>query len=77
MRFEHEEKIMMQYEAKFIALARYAPQLISTMEGKYSRFFRGLNDELRHPLISLRIQEFSELAERIKLVENDLAISLF
>ncbi|KAH0454699.1 hypothetical protein IEQ34_016623 [Dendrobium chrysotoxum] len=67
----------MQYEDKFTALARYVPQLISIAEEKCYRFLRGLRDELRHPLLPLRIQEFLELVERTRLVENDLTIPQF
>ncbi|KAH0455541.1 hypothetical protein IEQ34_015573 [Dendrobium chrysotoxum] len=70
-------KIVMQYDAKFIALIRYVPQLINIVEEKCYRFFRGLRDEIQHPLVPLRIQEFFELVERAKLVENDLKVPAF
>ncbi|KAH0460147.1 hypothetical protein IEQ34_010810 [Dendrobium chrysotoxum] len=50
-----------------------------TEAGKYDSdaFLRGLKEELRYPLVPLRIQEFLELVERAKLRENDLAIQQF
>ncbi|KAI0493814.1 hypothetical protein KFK09_023939 [Dendrobium nobile] len=62
----------MQYEAEFTALARYAPQLVSTSTEKCYRFLRGLRDSLRQPLVPFHISDFSELVERARLIENDL-----
>ncbi|KAH0468287.1 hypothetical protein IEQ34_003320 [Dendrobium chrysotoxum] len=36
-----------------------------------------LKDELRHPFVPVRIQEFLELVESARLIENDLAMLLF
>ncbi|KAH0462396.1 hypothetical protein IEQ34_009971 [Dendrobium chrysotoxum] len=51
--------------------------LVSIADEKFYRFLRGLKDELRYPLILLRIKKFSELIKRARMGENDLAISLF
>ncbi|XP_028550719.1 uncharacterized protein LOC114579636 [Dendrobium catenatum] len=61
-----------EYEAEFTALARYAPQLVSTSAERCYRFLRGLRDTLRQPLIPFRITDFSELVERARLIENDM-----
>ncbi|PKU72216.1 hypothetical protein MA16_Dca006809 [Dendrobium catenatum] len=53
IKFEQGRKTVMQYEAEFTALARYASHLISTAEEKCCRFLQGLNRELRHPLVPL------------------------
>ncbi|PKU75091.1 hypothetical protein MA16_Dca019460 [Dendrobium catenatum] len=37
-------KYVIQYEADFIVLARYAPQLVNTPEYKCYRFLRELQD---------------------------------
>ncbi|KAI0502055.1 hypothetical protein KFK09_017000 [Dendrobium nobile] len=73
MRLEQGRKSVMQYEAEFTALSRYAAHLIPTPEEKCYRFLHGLNRELRHPLVPFRIHEFSELVERARLIEIDLA----
>ncbi|KAI0497432.1 hypothetical protein KFK09_020656 [Dendrobium nobile] len=73
MRLEQGHKSVMEYEAEFTALARYAAHLIPTAEEKCYRFLHGLNRELRHPLVPFRIHEFSELVERARLIEIDLA----
>ncbi|KAI0499028.1 hypothetical protein KFK09_019928 [Dendrobium nobile] len=73
MRLEQGRKSVMQYEAEFTALSRYAAHLILSPEEKCYRFLHGLNRELRHPLVPFRIHEFSELVERARLIEIDLA----
>ncbi|PKU80152.1 hypothetical protein MA16_Dca021327 [Dendrobium catenatum] len=72
LRLVQGSKTVMQYEAEFTALARYAPQLVSTSAERCYRFLRGLRDTLRQPLIPFRITDFSELVERARLIENDM-----
>lgn len=72
LRLTQGSRSVMQYEAEFTALSRYAPQLISTPDEKCYRFLHGLRHDLRHPLVPLRLREFSELVERARLIENDL-----
>ncbi|KAI0511903.1 hypothetical protein KFK09_012537 [Dendrobium nobile] len=72
LRLVQGSRTVLQYEAKFTALARYAPQLVSTSTEKCYRFMRGLRDSLRHPLVPFHISNFSELVERARLIENDL-----
>ncbi|PKU70123.1 RNA-directed DNA polymerase [Dendrobium catenatum] len=69
LRLVQGSKTVMQYEAEFTALARYAPQLVSTSAERCYRFLRGLRDTLRQPLIPFRITDFSELVERARLIE--------
>ncbi|PKU67254.1 hypothetical protein MA16_Dca015983 [Dendrobium catenatum] len=72
LRLVQGSKTVMQYEAEFTALARYAPQLVSTSAKKCYRFLRGLLDSLRQPLVPFHIFDFFELVERACLIENDL-----
>ncbi|PKU83236.1 hypothetical protein MA16_Dca006636 [Dendrobium catenatum] len=72
LRLVQGSRIVMQYEVEFSALARYAPQLVSTYAEKCYRFLRGLRDSLRQPLVPFYSSDFSELVERARLVENDL-----
>ncbi|KAI0513659.1 hypothetical protein KFK09_009689 [Dendrobium nobile] len=72
LRLVQGSRTVMQYEAEFTALARYAPQLVSTSAKKCYRFLRGLRDSLRQPLVPFHISDFYELVERAHLVENDL-----
>ena len=41
-------KIVAQYEAEFIALSCYAPELVSTEAKKAAKFQRGLHVDIRH-----------------------------
>ncbi|PKU76268.1 hypothetical protein MA16_Dca020641 [Dendrobium catenatum] len=72
LRLVQGSKTVMQCEAEFTILARYAPQLVSTSAEKCYRFLRGLRDSLRQPLVPFHIFDFSELVERARLIENDL-----
>ncbi|PKU83993.1 hypothetical protein MA16_Dca006468 [Dendrobium catenatum] len=74
IKLEQGRKTVMQYEAEFTALAKYA-HLIPTAEEKCYRFLEGLNRELKHPLVPLRIQEFSKL-KWARLIEIDLTASV-
>ena len=60
---------MIQYETEFSALARYAPQFVSTPEDRCHRFLHGLRDELKYPLVPLRLRDFTELVERARLID--------
>ncbi|PKU73711.1 hypothetical protein MA16_Dca013292 [Dendrobium catenatum] len=62
----------MQFEAEFTALARYAPQLVHTMEDKCHRFLAGLKDAIRQPLVPLGIEDYTVLVERARMIEPDL-----
>ncbi|PKU84470.1 hypothetical protein MA16_Dca002983 [Dendrobium catenatum] len=72
LRLVQGSRTVMQYEAEFTALARYAPQLVNTSAEKCYRFLRGLRDSLRHPLVPFHISDFSELVEKARLIENNL-----
>ncbi|XP_028552889.1 uncharacterized protein LOC114580226 [Dendrobium catenatum] len=72
LRLVQGSRTMMQYEAEFTTLARYAPQLVSTSTEKCYQFLRGLRDSLRQPLVPFHISDFSELVERARYIENDL-----
>ena len=76
LRLTQGSRTVIQYEAEFSALARYAPQLVGTVDEKCYRFLRGLRDELRYPLIPLRLRDFGEMVERARLLENDPSTSL-
>ncbi|XP_028549050.1 uncharacterized protein LOC114579240 [Dendrobium catenatum] len=72
LRLVQGSRTVMQYEADFAALARYASQLVSTSAEKCYIFLRGLRDSLRQPLAPFHISDFSELVKRARLIENDL-----
>ena len=75
LRLTQEDRSVIQYETEFTALARYAPQFVSTPEDRCHQFFHGLRDELKYPLVPLRLHDFSELVERARLIEMVLPTS--
>ncbi|PKU59960.1 hypothetical protein MA16_Dca027688 [Dendrobium catenatum] len=72
MRLVQGDRSVMLFEAEFTTLARYAPQLVHTMEDKFHRFFAGLKDAIRQPLVPLRIEDYTVLVERARMIEEDL-----
>ncbi|PKA51096.1 hypothetical protein AXF42_Ash010536 [Apostasia shenzhenica] len=60
-----------EYEAKFAALSRYAPQLVSTEEDKCDLFLHGLRDNIRTLVIPQQLKSYSSLVETATLVEQN------
>ncbi|PKA62601.1 hypothetical protein AXF42_Ash012188 [Apostasia shenzhenica] len=64
-----------EYEAKFAALSRYAPQLVSTEEDMCDLFVNGLHDSIRTLVIPQQPKSYCEIVEIATRVEqNELAI---
>ncbi|PKU64931.1 hypothetical protein MA16_Dca004546 [Dendrobium catenatum] len=55
---------IIEYEAEFTMLSRYASHLIPNTEEKFHRFLCGLRDSIRQPLVPLGIKDYSTLVER-------------
>ncbi|XP_052172221.1 uncharacterized protein LOC127788150 [Diospyros lotus] len=51
-------KTIAQYEAEFISLARFAPELVSSEANKATKFQRGLRPEIRYALAGARIVDY-------------------
>ncbi|XP_052204027.1 uncharacterized protein LOC127809303 [Diospyros lotus] len=64
-------KTVAQYEAEFITLARYAPDLISTEEKKASKVQRGLCPEIRHAYGGVRVTDYPTVVQRAYAIEHD------
>ena len=60
-----------QYATKFIKLSRFRPPLILTEVKKASRFQKGLNERLRHHLISSGVDNYAESVKRAMRLEED------
>ncbi|XP_017609085.1 uncharacterized protein LOC108454955 [Gossypium arboreum] len=58
------------YDWEFFRLSRYATGFVLIEADRCERFLRGLHDELRLQLVSLRITKFADLIERAKMVEQ-------
>ncbi|KAL0919340.1 hypothetical protein M5K25_011428 [Dendrobium thyrsiflorum] len=72
IRLVQGDQSIMQYEAEFTMLSRYASQLIPNAEEKCHRFLSGLKDIIRQPLIPLGIEDYSTLVESARRIELDL-----
>ena len=75
LRLTQGDRSVVQYEAEFTTLSRYAPQFVSTPAETCFRFLHGLREELKQPLIPLRVGDFSELVERARLIEMYLPVA--
>ncbi|XP_040940158.1 uncharacterized protein [Gossypium hirsutum] len=61
-------------EREFSRLSRYALEYVLTEADSCKRFLRGLRDEIKIQLVSLRITEFVDLVERAKMIEQVLGL---
>ncbi|PKA53825.1 hypothetical protein AXF42_Ash011304 [Apostasia shenzhenica] len=57
------------YEAKFAALSRYAPHLMSAEEDKCDLFLHGLHNNIRTLVIPQQLKSYSALVKTAILVE--------
>ncbi|XP_052883440.1 uncharacterized protein LOC128292617 [Gossypium arboreum] len=65
---------VLDYEREFSRLSRYALEYIPTEADSCKRFLRGLRDEIKIQLVSLRIIELANLVERAKMIEQVLGL---
>ena len=71
VRLEQKEMTMAQYEAKFIELSRFAPQLIAMEEEKVLKFQDGLKSYMKNKISILKLGIYSEIVDRDLIVEKD------
>ncbi|XP_030948929.1 uncharacterized protein LOC115972826 [Quercus lobata] len=64
-------KTVLQYEAKFTELARFAPHIVSDDVRKAKKFQRGLRPSIRTRMAALRLKAYSEVVETAKVVERE------
>ncbi|XP_016667470.2 uncharacterized protein [Gossypium hirsutum] len=65
---------VLDYEREFSRLSRYALEYVPTGADSCKRFLRGLRDEIKIQLVSLRITELVDLVERAKMIEQVLGL---
>ncbi|PKU82792.1 hypothetical protein MA16_Dca006090 [Dendrobium catenatum] len=71
MRLVQGDRTVMQYEAEFTTLSRYASQIIATTEDKCQKFLSGLRGAIRQPLIPFSFDDYAVLVEKAKRIEID------
>ena len=66
-----DTKTVAQYEAKFISLARFAPELVSSEANKAAKFQRGLRAKIQHALVGAQIMDYPTIVQRAYAIEKD------
>ncbi|XP_052876299.1 uncharacterized protein LOC108488202 [Gossypium arboreum] len=65
---------VLDYERELSKLSRYALEYVPTEADSCKRFLRGLRDEIKIQLVSLRIIELVDLVERAKMIKQVLGL---
>ncbi|GFZ01882.1 hypothetical protein Acr_15g0004910 [Actinidia rufa] len=80
-RMQKEEEFMslkkrtmsiVEYEEKFIALSRFAPEMVRTEELKCRRFEHGLDWQIRSRVAMFELNIYSELVNKSKIAEREV-----
>ena len=71
MELIQENKTVLQYEAKFTELARFAPHIVLDDVRKAKKFQRGLRPSTITRMAALRLKAYSEVVEIVKVVEKE------
>ena len=64
---------VVQYEAKFTKLSKYAPDMVMTEEKRKRRFLQGLTLEIQDALTTARLGSYVEAVEMAQRTENSKA----
>ncbi|XP_052184267.1 uncharacterized protein LOC127796254 [Diospyros lotus] len=64
-------KTVTQYETEFVALSRYAPELVTPESRRVSKFQRGLQPEIRHAMAGIEALDFPIAVQQAHVVERD------
>ncbi|XP_056177017.1 uncharacterized protein LOC130140748 [Syzygium oleosum] len=71
MRLRQGSMTVVQYEAEFARLSRFAPRMVENPLNKARRFQDGLKPDLRTQMLLLNIRDYRELYERAQTMERD------
>ncbi|XP_056166353.1 uncharacterized protein LOC115665667 [Syzygium oleosum] len=71
MRLRQGSMTVVQYEAEFARLSRFAPRMVENPLDKARRFRDGLKPDLRTQMLLLNIRDYRELYERAQTMERD------
>ena len=63
---------MVEYNAKFIELSRYAPHIVSTESRKARRFEAGLRWDIKNQVVILRLPTYQEVLQAALIAEESL-----
>ena len=68
------EMTVVQYEAKFANLSKYAPDMVRTEAKRKRRFLIGLTSELQNALATARMESYVEAVELAQWAESSQAL---
>ncbi|XP_056171755.1 uncharacterized protein LOC130139242 [Syzygium oleosum] len=71
MRLRQGSLTVVQYEAEFARLSRFALRMVENPLDKARRFRDGLKPDLRTHMLLLNIRDYRELYERVQTMERD------
>ena len=71
MELIQENKTVLQYKAKFIGLAQFAPHIVSDDVRKAKKFQRGLQPSIRTRMAALQLKAYSDVVETTKVVKKE------
>ena len=71
VRLEQGEMTVAQYEAKFIDVSCFSPQLIATEEEMAFKFQDGLKPYLKNKISILKLGVYSKVVDRALIIEKD------
>ncbi|KAH7851763.1 hypothetical protein Vadar_016257 [Vaccinium darrowii] len=72
IRLEQDTMTVPEYEARFAALSRYAPELVDTDAKRCRRFRLGLNPDVFKGLITFRERDYVDLVDMARKTEKSL-----
>ncbi|XP_030936300.1 uncharacterized protein LOC115961460 [Quercus lobata] len=64
-------KMVLQYQAKFTELSRFAPHIVADDVRKAKKFQRGLRPSIKTRMAALRLKSYFEVVEIAKVVEKE------
>ena len=61
---------MMEYATRFMVLSYFAPVYVLNLTYRSQKLEDGLREEVRSFIATMRIEDYSEVLEKVKLVER-------
>ena len=62
-----------EYQAKFVSLSRYAPEVVADPRARTAKFIRGLRPRLREALAPMLLTDFAAAAAAARNTETEIA----
>ena len=72
IRLVQGNKIVVEYEAKFLRLSQFASSLVATEEDWVRRFMEGLRSRIKQAILPFELKTYGEVVSKALLVERGL-----